>query len=121
MALDSRLRVIAVLDEEIDRLEDAALARGKLRPEYRALLSVKGIGKTLGLVIMYETGDIGRFPAVGNYATYCRCVRTDRVSNGMKKGEENRKNGKPYLSWAFGQAAYFARRYQPQARKFYER
>ena len=121
LALDSRLRLIAVLDEEIDRLEEAALARAKLRPEYRVLLSVQGIGKTLGLVIMYETGDIGRFPAVGNYASYCRCVRTNRVSNRRKKGEGNRKNGNPYLSWAFGQAAFFARRCQPRARKFYER
>jgi transposase len=70
---------------------------------------------------MYETGDIRRFPGVGNYASYCRCVRTDRVSNRKKKGEGNRKNGNPYLSWAFGQAAHFARRYQPQARKFYQR
>jgi transposase len=121
LALDSRVRLIALLGEEIDRLEEAALERGKLRPEYRVLLSAPGIGKTLGLVIMYETGDIRRFPGVGNYASYCRCVRTDRVSNRKKKGEGNRKNGNPHLSWAFGQAAHFARRYQPQARKFYQR
>lgn len=121
LALDSRLRLIATLDEEIDRLEEAALQRAKLRPEYRVLLSVKGIGKTLALVIMYETGDIGRFPGVGNYASYCRCVRTDRISNRKKKGEGNRKNGNPYLSWAFGQAAFHARRFQPRARKFHER
>jgi transposase len=121
VALDSRLRLIALLGEEVDRLEEAALERGKLRPEYRVLLSAPGIGKTLGLVIMYETGDIGRFAGVGNYASYCRCVRSDRVSNRKKKGEGNRKNGNPYLSWAFGQAAHFARRYQPQARKFYQR
>lgn len=121
LALDSRLRLIALLGEEVDRLEEAALERGKLRPEYRVLLSAPGIGKTLGLVIMYETGDIGRFAGVGNYASYCRCVRSDRVSNQKKKGEGNRKNGNPHLSWAFGQAAHFARRYQPQARKFYQR
>lgn len=121
LALDSRLRLIATLDEEIDGLEAAVLEKAKLRPEYRVLLSVQGIGKILGLVIMYETGDIGRFPAVGNYASYCRCVRTDRVSNRKKKGEGNRKNGNPYLSWAFGEAAFFARRFQPRARKFYER
>lgn len=121
LALDSRLRLIAALDEEIDRLEGAALARAKLRPEYRVVLSVKGIGKTLGLVILYETGEIGRFPAVGHYASYCRCVRAYRESNRKKKGEGNRKNGNPYLSWAFGQAAFFARRSQSRARKFYER
>ena len=85
------------------------------------LRSVKGIGQALGLTIMYETGDIRRFPAVGNYASYCRCVKSARLSNKRKKGEGNRKNGNPYLSWAFSEAAHFARRFQAKARKFYER
>jgi hypothetical protein len=30
-----------------------------------------------------------------------------RISNGKKKGEPNKKNGNPYLSWAFHEAAHF--------------
>jgi hypothetical protein len=70
---------------------------------------------------MYETGSIDRFPAVGNFASYCRCVRSERTSNARRKGAGNRKNGNPYLSWAFTEAAHFARRFQPQARRFYDR
>jgi transposase len=121
LAVESRLQVIAVLDEQIGRIEAAARAQGELRPEYRVLRSVKGIGQALGLTIMYETGDIRRFPAVGNYASYCRCVKSARLSNKRKKGEGNRKNGNPHLSWAFSEAAHFARRFQAKARKFYER
>ena len=43
------------------------------------------------------------------------------ISNGKQKGEGNTKNGNPYLAWAFVEAANFARRYSPEARRFYER
>ena len=42
-------------------------------------------------------------------------------SNRKQEGRGHRKNGNPYLSWAFSEAAHFARRFQPQARKFYDR
>ena len=44
-----------------------------------------------------------------------------RTSNFKNKGAGNRKNGNPYLSWAFSEAAHFARRFQPQAKSFYDR
>ncbi|MGH8551446.1 MAG: hypothetical protein ACRERU_23135 [Methylococcales bacterium] len=47
---------------------------------------------------MLETGDIHRFTGPGNYASYCRCVDSDRRSNGKKKGSGNAKAGNPYRS-----------------------
>ena len=69
----------------------------KLRKEFEGLLSLPGIGEILGLTIMLEVGEIRRFPEVGNYSSYCRCVRSTRLSNGKSKGEGNRKNGNKYL------------------------
>jgi len=80
-----------------------------------------GIGPILGMTILLETGDIGRFHRVGQYASYCRCVKSERTSNGKKKGEGNAKSGNKYLSWAFSEAAHFAVRYEPLAKRFYER
>ena len=40
-----------------------------------------------------------------------RAVSTQWVSNGKSKGKGNKKNGNKYLSWAFSEAAEFARRY----------
>ena len=57
---------------------------------------------------MLETGEIGRFASVGNYASYCRCVGTQKISNGKKKSKGNTKNGNKYLAWAFVEAANFA-------------
>ena len=42
---------------------------------------------------MLEVGDIHRFKNVGNYSSYCRCVKAQSTSNGKKKGNNNRKNG----------------------------
>ncbi len=50
---------------------------------------------------MLEVGNIRRFKKAGNYSSYCRCVESKRVSNGKKKGANNRKNGNRYLAWAY--------------------
>jgi Transposase IS116/IS110/IS902 family. len=93
----------------------------RLRPEFRLLTSVPGIGQTLATLIMLEVGTIERFAAVGNFASYARCVDSARISNGKKKGQGNVKNGNAYLAWAFVEAANFAHRYCAEARRFYER
>ncbi len=68
-----------------------------------------------------QTGEIARFPSVGNYASYCRMVDSKRESNGKKKGEGNKKNGNKYLCWAFIEAANFAIRYNEVIKSYYQR
>jgi transposase len=115
------LRVYHALQQEIDSLEAAALAAVRLEPQFEVLTTIKGVGPILALTIMLETGDIHRFPSVGDYASYCRLVKAEKLSNGKRKGEGNRKCGNKYLSWAYSEAAHFAVRWEPQARRFVER
>ena len=61
------------------------------------------------------------FAKAGNYASYCRCVKSQKISNAKKKGEGNRKNGNRYLAWAYVEAATFAVRYSPRAKAFHQR
>jgi transposase len=70
---------------------------------------------------MLEVGPIERFSNVGNLASYCRKVPTQWTSNNKNKGKGNKKNGNKYLAWAFSEAAEFARRYDQNARAFYNR
>ena len=120
-AVKCNLRACRFLAKEIIMLEKMILSRASIRPEYENLLTVDGIGKALALTIMLETGDISRFGKVGNFASYCRCVDSRRISNEKKKGENNGKNGNKYLAWAFVEAANFAIRYNKVIRRFYER
>jgi transposase len=68
-----------------------------------------------------ETGAISRFDTVGDYASYCRCVGSERLSNGKRKGRGNTKNGHRYLAWAFVEAANFAVRDNAQIKRYYPR
>jgi len=121
LAIDSNRSLMNALDEQINVLEQAILKQAKLDPRYRCLLSIGGIGEILALTIMLETGDIGRFQQVGNFTSYCRCVGSEHLSNGKKKGQGNTKNGNKYLAWAFIEAANFAIRFNDQAKRFYQR
>lgn len=70
---------------------------------------------------MLEAGEMQRFPTVGQWASYCRCVNSTKLSNGKRKGQGNTKNGNKYLAWAFIEAANFAVRYYPAIQRFYQR
>ena len=121
LALQAHVAVIATLSMQIEVIERRIKEQLVHRVEYRLLESVPGIGRTLAPVILLETGPIGRFADVGNYASYARCVESRHTSNGRKKGQGNTKNGNKYLAWAFVEAANFARRYHAPAKRFYER
>lgn len=121
LAAQSNLWVLRCLEEQIAKLEQVIKERVKLRPQFRYLKTVDGIGEILALTIMLETGEIKRFAGVGNFASYCRCVGSEKLSNGKRKGSGNTKNGNKYLAWAFVEAANFAVRFNPQIRRFYQR
>jgi len=121
LAVKANLSVMGSADEQIEILEKTVVDRVKLRPQFRFLKTVPGIGPILALTVMLETGEIGRFASVGNYASYCRCVGSQKLSNGKRKGSGNTKNGNKYLAWAFVEAANFAIRFSPRIKSFYER
>jgi transposase len=112
---------IGELDDSIRRIEKAVLSRARSIPLYPKLVTLPGIGPILGMTITMEVGDIKRFKADGNFASYCRAVDSRRMSNGKQKGENNQKCGNKYLSWAFVEAANFAKRYDQQCRRWYDR
>lgn len=121
LAIESNRMVCQALQQQIDALEKRLAARVTLQPEYQLVKSIPGIGQILATTIMLETGTITRFAGVGNFSSYCRCVNSIHESNGRKKGEGNTRNGNKYLSWAFIEAANFALRHCPEAKRFYER
>jgi transposase len=121
LAIQANIALIQTLNAEIEHLEQRLQACVSVRPEFALLKSAPGIGEILATTIWLETGDVERFSRVGNYSSYCRCVDSARVSNGKKKGEGNVKNGNKYLSWAYIEAANFAIRFCPEAKRFYDR
>ena len=121
LSVTNSISTVHFLGKKIKEIEKAVKSHVHLKPEFKCLLTMPGIGDILGLTIMLEAGDISRFPTVGKYSSYCRCVKSERFSNKKKKGEGNRKNGNKYLSWAYVEAANFAIRFYPEFESFYKR
>jgi len=121
LAVQSSVKVMDCLAEQIFVLEKAVHEQVRLRKGYKRLLTVPGIGKILALTIMLETGDIGRFNQVGNYVSYARLVGSSHMTNGKRKGSGNTKNGNAFLCWAFIEAANFAIRHNEAIRSYYQR
>jgi transposase len=121
LSAQANLNTIGFLTQQIRQIEKAIKKKVKLKKAFHQLQTVPGIGIILAMTIMLEVGVIGRFPQVGNFASYCRCVSSDRLSNGKSKGHGNRKNGNRYLSWAFTEAAHLSRRYNERFRSYYNR
>ena len=114
-------QLLACLDQEIGKLERRAARVLSDDRTYGLLQTMGGVGKILAATIGLETGDVSRFQRVGQYASYCRCVQSQKISNQKKKGAGNRKNGNSYLALAWREAAQGALVWQPEARRFYQR
>ncbi len=87
------------LERDLERLTQ------KHAPVELALLkSIHGVGRILGMVILYEIEDIARFPSPQDFSSYCRLVKPAKQSNGKTYGHSGKKIGNAHLRWAFGEA-----------------
>jgi transposase len=91
----------------IGELELAVLRQARVHDPnaLRLLTTLPGIGRVLGLTILYEIHDIRRFPSVQDFASYSRLVKCEKNSAGKKLGTSGNKIGNAYLKWAFSEAA----------------
>lgn len=123
LALQNDLAMIRHFDRQITQLELALYRQTKkvAGRDYALLQTVPGIGENLGLTILYEIGDIARFPTVKDFLSYCRLVKGTVASAGKIKGLRGAKLGNPYLRWAFGEAAVIAKRDHAQIRPLAQR
>jgi transposase len=121
LSMSASLAIVEATSEQIAAIEARIMEQAVVEDAYRLLTTIPGVGPVIASTIQYETGDIGRFESVGRYVSYCRLVKAEKSSNQRLKGQGLRKNGNRYLSWAFHEAAHFAVRFQPDARRWYQR
>ena len=72
--------------------------------ELALLKSISGVGRILGMVMLYEIESIERFPRVQDFVSYCRLVKPEKQSNGKSYGHSGKRIGNAHLRWAFGEA-----------------
>jgi len=112
---------IDALTESITVIEKETIKSVRNIGYYQRLKTLPGIGVILGLTITLEVGVVSRFKTPGDFASYCRTVDSQQISNGKKKGSNNQKCGNKYLGWAFVEAANFAKRYDETCRRWADR
>ena len=114
------LSVADHLQDEITQLENYIIRKTKAfdpRTFYR-LQTVPGIGQILALTILYEIGDIDRFPTVQSFASYARLVKCSKESAGKLYGYGGGKIGNPQLKWAFSEAMCLFMRESDRAKAY---
>jgi transposase len=117
------LALIDALDGQIHELELHLVRTAKVddAQAYARLQSIPGIGKVLGLVLLYEIHAIARFPAAGHFLSYARLVRPGHASAGKAAGWGNKKIGNAHLRWALGEAACLYLRSSERAKRWQAR
>ncbi|MEI7688411.1 MAG: IS110 family transposase, partial [Planctomycetota bacterium] len=125
LSIETDLALIDSFDERIAQLELYLERHAKVDDPnaFARLKSIPGVGKTLGLVLLYEIHDITRFPSAGSFLSYCRLVRCKHESAGKsKKGTASAKKiGNGHLRWAFGEAVCLWLRQSDRAKAWMKR
>lgn len=100
------LKIAEDLEESLSSLERdlERLTQHHAPVELALLKSIHGVGRILGMVILYEIEDIARFPRPQDFSSYCRLVKPAKQSNGKTYGHSGKKIGNAHLRWAFGEA-----------------
>jgi transposase len=119
-SIELDLAIINSLNETLKKLE-WHLEKTAQQHDYHTLFllrSVPGVGKILGLVILYEVHDIRRFPRVQDFSSYARLIRPTKESDGKWAGHSNKKIGNHHLKYAIKEAAMLMLRDSQEA-KYY--
>ncbi|MCK4506652.1 MAG: IS110 family transposase [Candidatus Aegiribacteria sp.] len=120
MSMKVNLDLIDQFTVQIRAMEKHVLDNAKNHdPQSLYLMqTIYGIGKVLSLTILYEIGDISRFPRVQEFASYSRLVKCSRESAGKRYGTAGSKIGNVHLKWAFSEASVMFLKENPEGMKY---
>lgn len=105
-SMDLNLNIIETMVSEFYKIEHYVKTQAQTHcaTDLHILKSFPGIGKILALTILYEVGNIKRFPSVQKFASYSRLVKCKAESAGKTHGTQGNKIGNTHLKWAFSEA-----------------
>ena len=120
-AIDTALRMIELLDHEVQSIERQLRQAAKEDREVCCLMSIPGVGAFTAMVLKAEIGDIHRFPDKKSLFNYAGLIPVIRDSAERKRRGGITRAGSPLLRWVMSEAAMTASRYSPAAHAWYER
>jgi transposase len=106
--LDSFLRVLDCLTQEIREADATIKEKVASNPRAQLLTTIPGVGFRIALVILAEIGDVSRFPDANHLVSYAGLAPRVRSSGGRTKLGNITKQGSSALRWALVEAAHVA-------------
>jgi transposase len=112
-------RLLAQLDEQIGRLDQAARQAAESHPQARVLLGQAGVGPITALAFAVTIGDVSRFRHSKQVASYLGLIPSEHSSGGRQKLGAITKQGNSFMRMLLVEAAQTAVRLDPEFHKEY--
>src|SRR5947207_10194182 len=106
--LDSLLALIAAFDREIASTTKEIEQRAQADPYVEVLCQIRGVGRSIAMLVIAEVGDITRFPDARHLCAWAGLTPTVRSSDGKARLGHISGQGSPALRWALVEAAQHA-------------
>ncbi len=113
------LGLLAMLDEQIAKLDGAVAKAAEENPQSKLLLTQPGVGPNTALAFVLTIGDVSRFRRSKQVASYLGLIPREESSGGRQKLGAISKPGNRMLRSLLVEAAGIAVRYDPGFRKQY--
>lgn len=114
-----RLRILDVVDDEIEDAMKDINGKANIPEEAKILMSAPGIGKYAAMLILGEVCDIKRFKSSKKFTAYSGLVPGVRQTGSTIRMGPIRKDSNSWLTWIFIQCAWIAIRVDKKLRSFY--
>lgn len=111
--VDSQLRVLSALDDEVTRFDKAIHERLRDDHGYRLIQRIDGIGPILAAVFVAELGDVSRFSDAGRVCSWTGLTPRHRESDTTVHRGSITKQGSRFVRWAAIEAVQHTRKNSP--------
>src|SRR6266550_963659 len=116
---DDLLKLMAMLDQQIEPLDQAVKAEAQRDKMALLLQTQPGVGAITALAYVLTMGDVSRFPRGKQVASYLGLIPREHSSGGRQKLGAITKQGNRMLRMLLVEAAQIAVRYDPEFRREY--
>ena len=116
---DDLLKLMAMLDQQIEPLDQAVKAEAQRDKMALLLQTQPGVGAITALAYVLTLGDVSRFPRGKQVASYLGLIPREHSSGGRQKLGAITKQGNRMLRMLLVEAAQIAVRYDPEFRREY--
>ncbi len=113
------LKLLAMLDQQIQLLDQAVEEAAEQNASARLLMSQPGVGPVTSLAFVLTMGDVSRFPRGKQVASYLGLIPREYSSGGHQRLGSISKQGNRFLRMLLVEAAQVAVRCDPQLRSEY--